>query len=71
MPYVCEQLSNPNELTGSQTCQNWVELEQHQTSNVLTLPELTTADRDQLLLWMIGIFALVFAVKRLRRMFGS
>ncbi len=70
MPYVCDQLSNPNVFTGSQICQNWVELEQ-QNTGVPTLPELTTAERDQLLIWIIGIFALVFAVKRLRRMLGS
>lgn len=35
------------------------------------LPELTATDRDALLLWMISIFAVVFAVKRLARLFGS
>lgn len=43
-------------------CLKWVDFS--------LLPELTTADRDYLLLWSISIFATVFIVKMIRRLFG-
>lgn len=35
------------------------------------LPELTATDRDIILIWTISIFAVVFAVKKIGRLFGS
>ena len=68
MVYVCSELSSTDTDSNLATCKQWTVLEP-QTTNVL--PELTNADRDAILLWIVGIFAFVFGVKRLRRMFGS
>lgn len=64
MAYICETLSSPGLNTAQQTCSNWVE---YQPSNGF-LPTLTTAERDDMLLWFIGIFAVVFIVKAIRRL---
>ena len=68
MVYVCSELSSIDTESNLATCKQWSVLEQ-QTTNVI--PELTSAERDVLLSWIISIFALVFVVKRLRRMYGS
>lgn len=71
MAYVCETLSTPAFITGTQTCQKWVLLEHPESnSNVSVIPDLSAADRDAILLWMVGIFAVVFVVKRIQRMLG-
>jgi hypothetical protein len=69
MAYVCETLSNPAFLTGQQTCNKWVVLDQKQQSNSF-LPNLTAADKDSLLIWFIGIFVVVFTVKKILKLFG-
>jgi hypothetical protein len=66
MAYVCETLSSPAFITGQQTCNKWVVLEQQQSNSFL--PTLTAAERDDMLLWFIGIFAVVFIVKAIRRL---
>lgn len=66
MAYVCETLSNPAFLTGQQTCTKWVVQQ-----NTNFLPDLSAADKDILLLWMLGIFIVVFTVKQLKRLFAS
>lgn len=64
MAYVCETLSNPDLITGQQTCTKWVV--QQQSSSIL--PTLTAAERDDMLLWFIGIFAVVFTVKAISKL---
>ena len=59
MAYVCKELQNSN---GVQTCVQWVE----QTF----VPTLSTADRDELLLYAISIFAVVFVVRQIMRLFN-
>ena len=66
MAYVCETLSNPAFITGQQTCNKWVVLEQQQSNSFL--PTLTAAERDDMILWFVGIFAVVFTVKAIRRL---
>ncbi len=66
MAYVCETLSNPAFITGQQTCNKWVVLEQQQSNSFL--PTLTAAERDDMILWFVGIFAVVFIVKAIRRL---
>jgi hypothetical protein len=63
MAYICETLSSPALITGKQSCDVWV----LETSSSI-LPTLTTAERDDMLLWFIGIFAVVFTVKAIRRL---
>lgn len=65
MAWVCKELSNPDEITHFQTCIEW---EQQQAS---ILPDLSAADRDSILLWIVSIFAVVYVVKRIRRMLGA
>ncbi len=67
MAYVCETLSNPAFITGQQTCNKWVVLEQQQ-SNSNILPNLTAADKDSLLIWFIGIFVVVFTLKKILKL---
>jgi hypothetical protein len=67
MAYVCETLSSPAIITGQQTCNKWTVYVPPSTS---ILPELTAAERDDMLLWFIGIFAVVFIVKAIRRLLG-
>ena len=55
MAFLCEEV---NSVTNE--CLKWVE---HSF-----VPTLTTADRDHLILWAIGIFAVVFVVKQLQRL---
>lgn len=57
MAKVCEIVDDATLL-----CLKWVDYS--------LLPTLTTADRDQLLLWTIGIFSTVFIVRMIRRVFG-
>ena len=49
MAYVCETLSSPAFITGQQTCNKWVVLEQQQSNSFL--PNLTAADKDSLLIF--------------------
>ena len=59
MSYQCKTLvTQQNELP---VCTEWQEAS--------FLPELTGADRDVILQWAIGIFALVFVVKKIMRFF--
>ena len=66
MAYVCETLSSPETTTGQQTCNKWVEQQQ---SNSF-LPNLTAADKDALLTWFIGIFVVVFTLKKILKLFS-
>ncbi|MGL5404648.1 MAG: hypothetical protein ACRC9I_13050 [Acinetobacter sp.] len=68
MAYVCETLSNPAFITGQQTCNKWVVLEQQQSNSFL--PNLTAADKDSLLIWFIGIFVVVFTLKKILKLFS-
>ena len=58
MAYECKTLQIQSELP---VCTEWQEAS--------FLPELTSADRDLILQWAIGIFALVFVVKKIMRFF--
>ena len=58
MAYECKTLQIQGELP---VCTEWQE--------ATFLPELTGADRDVILQWAIGIFALVFVVKKIMRFF--
>jgi hypothetical protein len=58
MAYECKTLQIQGELP---VCTEWQEAS--------FLPELTGADRDVILQWAIGIFALVFVVKKIMRFF--
>ena len=58
MAYECKTLQFQGELP---VCTEWQEAS--------FLPELTGADRDVILLWAIGIFALVFVVRKIMRFF--
>jgi hypothetical protein len=66
LAYVCETLSSPAFLTGQQTCTKWVVQQ-----NTSFLPDLSAADKDILLLWMLSIFIVVFTVKQIKRLFAS
>ena len=68
MAYVCETLSNPAFITGQQTCNKWVVLQQQQSNSFL--PNLTAADKDSLLIWFIGIFVVVFTLKKILKLFS-
>ena len=58
MAYECKTLQIQGELP---VCIEWQEAS--------FLPDLTTADRDLILQWAIGIFALVFVVRKIMRFF--
>jgi len=58
MAYECKTLQIQGELP---VCSEWQESS--------FLPELTGADRDVILQWAIGIFALVFVVRKIMRFF--
>ena len=58
MAYECKTLQIQGELP---VCTEW--------QQASFLPELTGADRDVILQWAIGIFALVFVVKKIMRFF--
>ena len=58
MAYECKTLQIQGELP---VCAEWQEAS--------FLPELTGADRDVILQWAIGIFALVFVVRKIMRFF--
>jgi hypothetical protein len=58
MSYECKTLTPPSAGT-AQVCMEWQEAS--------FLPELTGADRDVILQWAIGIFALVFVVRKIMR----
>ncbi len=58
MAYECKTLQIQGELP---VCTEWQEAS--------FLPELTSADRDLILQWAIGIFALVFVVRKIMRFF--
>lgn len=60
MSYECKTLTTPQQ-GAAQVCVEWQEAS--------FLPELTGADRDVILQWAIGIFALVFVVKKIMRFF--
>lgn len=60
MAYVCESLQQqPN---GSQTCIQWTEQQY--------VPSLSDADRDTMIVWTVGIFALVFGYRKLMKLFN-
>ena len=67
MAYVCETLSSPAFITGQQTCNKWTVYVPPSTS---ILPELTAADKDSLLIWFIGIFVVVFTLKKILKLFS-
>ncbi len=58
MAYECKTLQIQGELP---VCTEWQEAS--------FLPDLTSADRDLILQWAIGIFALVFVVRKIMRFF--
>ena len=58
MAYECKTLQIQGELP---VCTEWQEAS--------FLPDLTTADRDLILQWAIGVFALVFVVRKIMRFF--
>ena len=58
MAYECKTLQIQGELP---VCTEWQEAS--------FLPELTSADRDLILQWAIGIFALIFVVRKIMRFF--
>ena len=58
MAYECKTLQIQSEVP---VCTEWQEAS--------FLPELTGADRDVILQWAIGIFALVFVVRKIMRFF--
>lgn len=60
MGYQCKTLT-PTQSSTAQVCTEWQEAS--------FLPDLTIADRDVILQWAIGIFALVFVVKKIMRFF--
>lgn len=60
MSYECKTLT-PLQAGTAQVCMEWQEAS--------FLPELTTADRDVILQWVVGIFALVFAIRKIMRFF--
>ena len=55
--YVCVELVN-------NACNSWVQAQSF-------LPELTDDARDQILIYIVSTFALVFVVKRVIRLFGG
>jgi len=55
MAFLCEEIN-----TQTKECLKWVE---HSF-----VPTLTTADRDTLILWAVGIFVVVFVVKQIQRL---
>lgn len=62
MVWVCSELSSDKK-----TCETWSVLE-HENSFI---PELSAQQRDEIIYWMIGIFAVAYVVKRIRRMLGA
>lgn len=54
--HVCKTLSPPNE-SGLQTCLEWQESKSF-------LPDLTVQQADQMLVAIVGCFAVVFIVKQ-------
>lgn len=58
MAYECKTLQIQGELP---VCTEWQEAS--------FLPDLSTADRDLILQWAIGIFALIFVVRKIMRFF--
>lgn len=60
MSYQCKTLT-PLQAGTAQICTEWQEAS--------FLPEMTGSDRDLILQWAIGIFALVFVVRKIMRFF--
>ena len=60
MSYQCKTLT-PLQAGTAQICTEWQEAS--------FLPEMTGAERDVILQWAIGIFALVFVVRKIMRFF--
>ncbi|MCO8060297.1 hypothetical protein [Acinetobacter towneri] len=54
--HVCKTLSQPNE-SGLQTCLEWQEIKSF-------LPDLTAQQANELLIAIVGCFAVVFIVKQ-------
>ena len=54
--HVCKTLSQQNE-SGLQTCLEWQEIKSF-------LPDLTTQQADQMLIAIVGCFAVVFIIKQ-------
>ncbi len=63
MAYICEKLVNEG---AHLVCSEWVVF----TASSGFLPELSTTDKDDMLLWMLGIFIVVFTVKQLKKLFN-
>lgn len=61
MSFECKTLTPVTTEGTAQVCTEWQEAS--------FLPDLSTADRDVILQWAIGIFALVFVVKKIMRFF--
>ncbi len=53
----------------SYKCKTLVELVCTEWVEDSFLPQLTASDRDILLQWVIGIFALIFVAKKILRLF--
>lgn len=62
MAWVCSELSSDKK-----TCETWVSFEQNNS----IIPDLSAQQRDEIIYWMIGIFAVAYVVKRIRRMLGA
>ena len=58
--HVCKTLSQPNE-SGLQTCVVWQEQKPF-------LPNLTVEQADQMLIAIVGCFAIVFIIKQVQRL---
>ncbi len=60
MAYECKTLQTQDDLP---VCTEWQEAS--------FLPTLTNADRDIILQWAIGIYALIWSSKKILRFFGG
>lgn len=60
--HLCKTLSQPDP-NGLQTCIEW--------SQYSIFPQLTSDQRDQIILFAVVIFLIVFGVNQLRRLFNS
>lgn len=65
MAFLCQvatQDSSTGQLIGTQCVE---------TTTSGFLPPLTTEEKNEILLWMLAIFFVVFTVKQIRKMLGS
>ena len=63
MAYICEKLVTEG---ANLVCAEWVVF----TASSVFLPELSTKDKDSLLLWMLALFFVVFTLKQLKKLFN-